>query len=70
MVITNEPKVGMSISEAAAQAGVSTATLYALANQGKLPGARRLGKRIVVHRARFTAWLESGMGDDLKNGDE
>lgn len=66
MVITKEPKFDMSIAEAATQAGVSTATLYALANQGRLPGARRLGKRIVIHRATFSEWLKTGMGDETK----
>ena len=64
MVITREPPIGMSITEAAAQAGVSPATLYGLAKEGRLPGARRLGHRIIVHRARFSEWLESGMGDE------
>ena len=63
MVITHEPTAGMSILEAADQAGVSTATLYSLANQGKLPGARRIGKRIVIHRETFLRWLSEGMGE-------
>ena len=63
MVITKEPPVGMSIVEAAAAAQVSTATLYSLANQGRLPGARRIGKRIVIHRETFLSWLANGMGD-------
>ena len=62
MVITTDPPIGMSISEAATQAGVSESTLYALANQGKLPGCRRIGKRLVVHRTTFEAWLRDGQG--------
>lgn len=61
-MVIKEPPLGMSISEAATQAGVSTATLYTLANQGKLPGARRIGKRIVLHRETFSTWLRDGMG--------
>ena len=60
-------RIGMSVSEAAIQAGVSEATLYSLANQGRLPGARRLGKRIVIHRATFEEWLKTGTGDDLES---
>ena len=63
MVITQEPPLAMSIAEAASQAGVSAAVLYSLANQGQLPGARRLGKRIVIHRATFEAWLKAGVGE-------
>ena len=65
MVNVQERPIGMSISEAAIEAGVSESTLYALANQGKLPGARRVGKRIVVHRETFENWLRSGMGDEV-----
>ena len=69
MVITKEPlPMGMTISEAASQAGVSEATLYSLANQGKLPGCRRLGKRFVIHRETFEGWLKTGTGDELENG--
>jgi len=57
-----EKPVGMSISEAAIEAGVSESTLYSLANQGKLPGARRIGKRIVIHRETFEQWLKDGIG--------
>lgn len=62
MVNIQEKPIGMSISEAASEAQVSESTLYALANQGKLPGARRVGKRIVVHRGVFEEWLRDGMG--------
>ena len=60
-VVTLE-KVGASIPELALEYGVSEALLYNLANDGKLPGARRLGKRIVVARRVFAEWVESGMG--------
>lgn len=63
MVNVQEKPVGMSIAEAAAEAGVSESTLYSLANQGKLPGARRIGKRIIIHRDTFLSWLAEGMGE-------
>lgn len=59
---TKEPPIAIAISQAAAQAGVSEAVLYSLANQGRLPGARRIGKRIVIHRETFLRWLAEGMG--------
>ena len=62
MVTTEKPKAGASIPELALEFGVSEATLYALANSGKLPGARRLGKRIVVHRETFEEWMRTGQG--------
>jgi len=63
MVTTEKSPAGMSILEAATEAQVSTATLYSLANRGKLPGARRIGKRIVIHRETFLRWLADGMGE-------
>ena len=63
MVVVGKEPVGMSIAEAAAQAGVSTATLYSLANQGKLPGCRRIGKRLIIHRQTFGEWLRAGSGE-------
>jgi len=53
MVALEKTRVAMSVSEAAGEAGVSEATIYALANRGELPGARRLGKRMVIHRETF-----------------
>jgi excisionase family DNA binding protein len=55
-------KPGASIPELAEEYGISETTLYALANRGELPGARRLGKRIVVHRPTFESWLAEGQG--------
>lgn len=54
---------GASIPELAKEFGVSEALLYSLANSSRLPGARRLGKRIVVHRETFEAWLREGQGE-------
>lgn len=60
--MTNKNELAMSIAEAAGLIGVSRSTLYALANQGKLPGTRRIGTRIVIHRGEFTNWLIDGQG--------
>ena len=62
-MVTKEPPAGMTIAEAAQEAQVSAATLYSLANLEQLPGARRIGKRIVVHRETFMRWLADGMGN-------
>jgi excisionase family DNA binding protein len=55
-------KPGASIPELSAEFGVSETVLYNLANSGRLPGARRLGKRIVVHREAFERWMQEGRG--------
>ncbi len=59
--IKGEP-LAMSVREAAVEAGVWPATLYELAKNAQLPGCRRLGKRLVIHRATFEEWLRSGQG--------
>ncbi|MDP6496034.1 MAG: helix-turn-helix domain-containing protein [Dehalococcoidia bacterium] len=50
----------MKIAEAARYLGISRQTAYDLANQGKLPGARRLGRRFVVSRKAIERYLEDG----------
>lgn len=63
--VTYEPTASvecMSVAEGAKMVGVSPATLYGLANKGELPGARHLGKRIVIHCETFMQWLREGVG--------
>ena len=47
----------MKVGEAARILGIGRQTAYNLAAQGKLPGARRLGRRIVVSRKALEAFL-------------
>lgn len=61
MVLIKKP-VGASIPEIARWTGLSESLLYQLANQGRLPGCRRIGKRFVVHVGTFEEWLKAGMG--------
>ena len=51
-------KQTVTVNEAAKLLGISRATAYQLANEGKLPGARRLGRRIVVSRKALELFLE------------
>lgn len=52
-----EPAV-YSAEEVAMVLGVSQATVYAMANGGKLP-CKRVGRRFIFSRAAIHAWLES-----------
>ena len=52
----------MKVEEAARVLGISRQTAYNLARDGKLPGARRLGRRIVVSRRALDGFLD-GKGD-------
>ena len=42
--------------------GLSRSLLYARANNGELPGCRRLGSRILIHLPTFEDYLKSGNG--------
>ena len=63
MVRTVGEPMAVSIPVLALQTGLSEALLYQKANEGILPGCRRLGKRFLVHLPTFENWLKDGMGD-------
>ncbi len=63
MSIKQQKPVACSIPELALEYGVSESLLYSLANQGSLPGCRRLGKRFLIHTETFEGWLKEGNGD-------
>jgi excisionase family DNA binding protein len=47
-----------SIEEASSLLGIGRSLAYELAQEGTLPGVKRLGRRYVVSRAALDAWLE------------
>jgi excisionase family DNA binding protein len=55
----NEPRATMSVDETARYLGVSRQSAYTMNGRGKLP-TLRLGKRIVVVRARLDEMLANG----------
>ncbi len=56
MVIDNERKV-YTVQEVAEMLGISTSHAYGLAKQKMFP-TLMLGKRLVVPKRKFDAWLE------------
>ena len=56
---TQAEKLTVSVEEAARLLGIGRGTAYELARQGKLPGALRLGRRIVVSRQALERFLEA-----------
>ncbi|MCX5068748.1 helix-turn-helix domain-containing protein [Micromonospora lupini] len=52
-----------TVKEVAAMLSLSVSSAYALVRAGQIP-AERLGRRWVVPRSRFHAWLD-GASDDL-----
>jgi len=55
-------RTGPNIPALAKEYGISESSLYAMANRNELPGARRLGHRIIVHRPTFENWIAEGHG--------
>ena len=51
-------KQTVTVREAAKLLGISRGTAYQLAKEGKLPGALRLGRRIVVSKKAVELFLE------------
>ena len=60
----NEQRISASIPELSRLTGISEGTLYRRANDGSLPGCRKLGKRIFVHLETFNEYMKSGIGVD------
>jgi len=56
----------MTVGEAARKLGISRASAYELARRGELPGATRLGGRVVVSRRQ----LERVVNGEPEQGDE
>lgn len=52
----------ITVDAAARRLGIGRQLAYDLANQGKLPGALRLRRRIVVVRKRLEAFLDGRSG--------
>ena len=62
--IGNETPLAVSIPKLARLTGISEGTLYLKANQGVLPGCKKLGKRWLVHLETFERWLKTGNGEE------
>ena len=55
----------LTVEQSAQLLGIGRQTAYDLVRQGKLPGALRLGRRIVVSRQVLEAFLEGkAMGNE------
>jgi hypothetical protein len=64
LMVTTERPIAVSIPDLSRLTGLSEGLLYQKANEGNLPGCRRIGKRFLVHLETFTEYLKSGMGQE------
>lgn len=56
----------ITVDELAECIGANRKTVYRWFNAGQLPGARRLGRSIRIHKPTVLAWLEKGEGPKLR----
>lgn len=59
-----ENRISVNIRELAVLTGLGASLLYREANDGSLPGCRRIGNRFVIHLETFLDWMKSGNGDE------
>jgi len=58
-----EERLTLTVEQAAEMAGISRSLAYFLAKGGRLPGALRLGHRLIVSRHAFELYLNGdGVG--------
>ena len=58
MAVEAKEPATVKVEEAAKILGIGRQTAYELAREGRLPGALRLGRRIVVSRSQLQAFLD------------
>jgi predicted DNA-binding transcriptional regulator AlpA len=59
---TPAPSRGLAVGVASERSGMSKDWLYREARAGRLPFARRLGRRVVFDEAGLTRWLDRRAG--------
>ena len=57
-----DPGAVIGVADLAALLGVERKTVYHLIQLGHIPGVRRLGRTIRIHRDTVLSWLRNGQG--------
>ena len=63
--MSQEERLTLDIAACARLLGISRGSAYSLAAEGKLPTIR-LGRRVVIPKAAFDAWLDSAGGSAVQ----
>ena len=61
--VDNEQKMTLTIPDTASALGIGRHTAYTLAGEGKLPGAVRLGGRILISRKALERFVDGDHHD-------
>jgi excisionase family DNA binding protein len=68
-MVNGTERLTVTILEAAKLLGISRNLAYTLANSDKLPGVLRLGKRLVISKARLIDYINANQnGKEAPNG--
>lgn len=57
-----EPSPVLTVDELAALLRLDRKTVYAMVNRGEIPGVRRFGRTVRIHRDTVLRWLADGQG--------
>ena len=60
-------RMTMTVEEASRTLGISRATAYTLARQGRLPAIRISDRRLIIPVKSLMAMLEAGVSKEVKN---
>jgi excisionase family DNA binding protein len=52
----------VDVDQLAKELGLENKTLYSFISEGKLPGVRRIRRRIKIHRPTVLEWFRTGQG--------
>ena len=58
----------MTIDELAELLRINRKTAYAMVQRREIPGVRRVGRTLRVHRDTVMKWLSEGQGETAKKG--
>ena len=65
----NEPKMGLTIEEAAAMSGIGRNTMRKLVDWGKLP-ILKVGRKTIIRRDTLESFMAANQGRNLLNQTE
>ncbi len=58
----------MTVGQLAARLGISRGSAYAAVNRGDVPGVKRVGHLILIHKPTVERWLASDMPKEAARG--
>ena len=60
-----DPSSLLTIDEVASLLRTTRKAVYAMVERGRLPGVRRIGRRVLIHRSELLEWLDHNCAPSL-----